>query len=177
MFVDSFFIYIWLRLENKWYWLHQISDTRLIPDFSFSTPKATTAFVTKLAIGRQVSAILPGAVFWWIRKQRGYLSDNVGSEVRWRTRLRFYGADKKLISERGSCSVVCLLGENRLTQKGMPRISPRKHPSYLFISWSTSPTVGLACIHVTYGPEHPESMSTTPFVSYPLLWTARYRWS
>lgn len=115
-------------------------------------------------------------LFLVIRKQRGYLSDNVGSEVRWRTRLRFYGADKKLISERGSCSVVCLLGENRLTQKGMPRISPRKHPSYLFISWSTSPTVGLACIHVTYGPEHPESMSTTPFVSYPLLWTARYRW-
>lgn len=56
----------------------------------------------------------------------------------------------------------------------MPRISPRKHPSYLFISWSTSPTVGLACIHVTYGPEHPGSMSTTPFVSYPLLWTTRY---
>lgn len=67
-----------------------------------------------------------------IRKQRGYLSDNVGSEVRWRTRLRFYGADKKLITERGSCLVVCLLEENRLTQKGMPRISPRKHPSYLF---------------------------------------------
>lgn len=56
----------------------------------------------------------------------------------------------------------------------MPRISPRKHPSYLFISRSTSPTVGLACIHVTYGPEHPGSMSTTPFVSYPLLWTTRY---
>lgn len=78
--------------------------------FLISTPQATTVFVTKLAIGRQVSAILPGAVLV-IRKQRGYLSDNVGSRVRWRTRLRFYGADKKLISERGSCLVVCLLGE------------------------------------------------------------------
>lgn len=78
--------------------------------FRISTPQATTVFVTKLAIGRQVSAILPGAVLV-IRKQRGYLSDNVGSRVRWRTRLRFYGADKKLISERGSCLVVCLLGE------------------------------------------------------------------
>lgn len=29
-------------------------------------------------------------------------------------------------------------------------------------------------VHVTYGPEHPGSMSTTPFVSYPLLWTTRY---
>lgn len=133
-----------------------------------------TVFVTKLAIGRQVSAILPGAVFWWIRKQRGYLSDNVGSEVRWRTRLRFYGADKKLITERGTCLFSCLFIRRKSFNSERNATHLTSETSELFISWSTSPTVGLACIHVTYGPEHPESMSTTPFVSYPLLWTARY---